>query len=104
MIIFGEKKLFELILRKWEAAGSPKAFFILRFDKVTKEEKLLLLDLRDIWIKKRLRRECSEFLLINEFTADNVRMIVYQPTFGFIMDDGFLPSAVRLKYVKWQTE
>lgn len=99
MIVFGEKDLFELILRRYEAAGSPQGFFVLRFDNISKDDKRLLLAWRDIWMNKKLRRECSEFLIVQETSWDNFKAHGYRPKFGFVTKGACLPEAVRLKYV-----
>lgn len=100
MIVFGEKDLFELLLRRYEAAGSPQDFFVLRFDNIGKDDKRLLLAWRDIWMNKKLRRECSEFVLVPETSWGKLQAQGYRPTHGFVTDGAYLPDAVKLKYVE----
>lgn len=99
MIVLGEKDLFELILRKYEAAGSPQGFFIMSFDNISKDDKHLILAWKDIWMNKNLRRECSEFLLVPETSWDKLKAHGYQHKQGFVTNGAWLPDRVRLKYV-----
>lgn len=99
MITFGETDLFELVLKKYREAGSPQDFFRLRFDNISKDEKRLLLAWRDMWVNKKLRRECSEFLLVPEYSYRTLLEKGYHPKRGFVTDGAALPEYVNLKYV-----